>query len=126
MVVIPGLSESPVAVGKRIIRFNTTDTLLSVEAAGSTRWAQCPMCSQSSSRRHGQYLRHLRAQPCMGRSVKLSVQVRRFKCVNPQCSRATFVEHIDDFAEANQRRTIGLNGASCAMAQALVGSAAAG
>ncbi|MGO9330782.1 MAG: hypothetical protein ACLQJ0_22100 [Steroidobacteraceae bacterium] len=35
MVVIPGLSESLSAVGKQIIRFNTTATLLSVEAASS-------------------------------------------------------------------------------------------
>jgi transposase len=94
MVIIPGLSESLVAVGKRIIRFDTTDTRLSVEAASSVRWARCPTCSHRGSRRHGQYRRHLRAQPCMGRSVKLSVQVRRFKCINLQCARTTFVEQI--------------------------------
>jgi hypothetical protein len=42
MVVIPGLSESLAAVGKRIIHFDTTDTRLSVEAASSVRWARCP------------------------------------------------------------------------------------
>jgi transposase len=61
----------------------------------------------------------------MGRSVNLSVQVRRFKCINPQCSRTTFVEQIDNLAQAKQRRTVGLSGAWCAMAQALGGSAAA-
>jgi hypothetical protein len=47
----------------------------------------------------------------MGRSFNLSVQVRRFKCINPQCSRTTFVEQIDDLAQAKQRRTVGLSGA---------------
>jgi hypothetical protein len=61
----------------------------------------------------------------MGRSVNLSVQVRRFKCINPQCSRTTFVEEIGALAPAKQRRTVGLSGAWCAMAQALGGSAAA-
>ena len=61
----------------------------------------------------------------MGRSVKLSVQVRRFKCINLQCSRKTFVEQIEGFAKPKQRSTIGLSGAWCAMAQALGGSAAA-
>jgi transposase len=125
MVFVPGLSESLGAAGKRIIHFDTTDTLLSVEAASSARRARCPTCLHGSSRRHGQYWRQLRAQPCMGRSVNLSVQVRRFKCINPQCSRTTFVEQIDDLAQAKQRRTVGLSGAWCAMAQALGGSAAA-
>jgi hypothetical protein len=37
MVVIPGLSESLIAVGKRIIHVDSTDTLLSVQAASSVR-----------------------------------------------------------------------------------------
>jgi len=125
MVVIPGQSESLGAVGKRIIHFDITETLLSVEVASPVRWAQCPTCSHSSSRRHGQYRRHLRAQPSKGRTVNLSVQVRRFKCTNMQCSRTTFVEQIEGLAKAQQRRTIGLSSAWCAMAQALGGSAAA-
>ena len=124
MVVIPGLSESLVAVGKRINRFDTTDTLLSVTASTSVKRAVCPTCSRPSSRRHGQYLRRLRAQPCMVRSVILHIQVRRFKCINPQCSRTTFVEPIDALAPAKQRRTIGFSRASCTIAQALGGSAA--
>lgn len=76
MVVIPGLSESLSAVGKRIVRFDTTEALLSVEAASSARRARCPTCSHGSSRRHGQYRRRLSAQPCMGQSVSLSVEVR--------------------------------------------------
>ena len=125
MVVVPGLSESLCAVGKRIIRFDITETLLSVEATSSVRRANCPRCSRGSSRRHGQYWRQLRAQPCMGRSVILYVQVRRFKCLNPQCPQATFVEPIEDLAPAKHRRTVGFSGASCAIAQALGGSAAA-
>jgi transposase len=107
MVVIPGLSDSLSAVGKPIIRFDTTETRFFVEAASSVRWAQCPTCSHNSSRRHGQYRRQLRAQPCMGRSVNLSVQVRRFKCINLKCSRTTLVEQIEAVAQAKQRRTVG-------------------
>jgi hypothetical protein len=73
----------------------------------------------------GTQRRQLRAQPCVGRSVNLSVQVRRFKCINLKCSRTTFVEQIEAVAQAKQRRTVGLSGAWCAMAQALRGSAAA-
>jgi hypothetical protein len=58
MVVFPGLSESLSAVGKRISRFDSTDTQLSVQAANSVRSAVCPSCSRGSSRRHGHYRRH--------------------------------------------------------------------
>jgi transposase len=55
----------------------------------------------------------------------LHVQVRRFKCCNPQCPRMTFVEPIEALAPAKQRRTVGFSVASCTIAQALGGSAAA-
>ena len=106
MVVIPGLSESLCAAGKRIIHFDTTDRHLSVQAASSVQSAVCPSCSRGSSRRHGQYRRRLRAQPCLGCSVILHVQVRRFKCLNPQCPRMTFVESIDALAPAKERSTV--------------------
>jgi transposase len=125
MVVVPGLSESLGAVGKRIVRFDITDTLLSVDATSSAYRAKCPTCSRGSSRRHGQYWRQLRAQPCMDRSVLLHVQVRRFKYRNRKCLQTTFVEQIEDLAPARHRRTVGFSGASCAIAQALGGSAAA-
>ncbi len=125
MVVVPGLSELLGAVGKRISRFDTTDALLSVQVTSSVRRALCPTCSRGSSRRHGEYRRHLKARPCLGRSVMLHVQVRRFKCLNPQCPQKTFVERIEDLAPAKQRRTVGFHVASNAMAQALGGSAAA-
>ena len=78
---------------------------------------ECPRCSRGASRRHGQYWRQLRAQPCMGRSVILYVQVWRFKCLNPQCPQTTFVEPIEDLAPAKHRRTVGFSAASCAMAR---------
>jgi transposase len=43
----------------------------------------------------------------VGRSVNLSVQVRRFKCINLKCSRTTLVEQIEAVAQAKQRRTVG-------------------
>lgn len=110
MVVIPGLSESLSAVGKRIIRFDTADTLLSVEAASAARSTRCPKCSHRSSRRKGQCRRRLNAEPCLGSTLSLSVEVRRFKCVNRQCTQATFAEQINALASPKQRRTVGLNG----------------
>src|ERR1700685_1531737 len=45
MVVVPGLSESMDAIGKRIIRLDVIDSMLAVEAASSAQRARCPTCS---------------------------------------------------------------------------------
>lgn len=82
MVVIPGLTDSLGAVGKRITHFETSEGGLAVDIASTVRSAQCPKCSHRSSRQHGQYRRRLSAEPCIGRPVSLGVEVRRFKCVN--------------------------------------------
>ena len=124
MVVIPGLTDSLSAVGKRITHFKTTEGGLAVDIASTVRSAQRPKCSHRSSRRHGQYRRRLSAEPSMGRPVSLGVEMRRFKCVNRQCSQATFAEQIDALALPKQRRTVGLDGAWRSIAQALGGSAA--
>jgi len=124
MVVIPGLTDSLGAVGKRITHFETSEGGLAVDIASTVRSAQCPKCSHRSSRQHGQYRRRLSAEPCMGRPVSLGVEVRRFKCVNRQCSQATFAEQIDALALPKQRRTVGLDGAWRSIAQALGGAAA--
>ena len=124
MVVIPGLTDSLGAVGKRITHFETTEGGFAVDIASTVRSAQCPKCSHHSSRRHGQYRRRLSAEPSMGRPVSLGVEMRRFKCVNRQCSQATFAEQIDALALPKQRRTVGLDGAWRSIAQALGGSAA--
>ena len=60
----------------------------------------------------------------MGRPVSLGVEMRRFKCVNRQCSQATFAEQINALALPKQRRTVGLDGAWRSIAQALGGAAA--
>jgi len=124
MVVIPGLTDSLRAVGKRITHFDTTDGGLAVDVASTVRSAQCPKCSHRSSRRHGQYWRRLSAEPSMGRRVSLAVEVRRFKCVNRRCSKVTFSEPINALALPKQRRTVGLDGAWRSIAQALGGAAA--
>ena len=60
----------------------------------------------------------------MGRPVSLGVEMRRFKCVNRQCSQVTFAEQISALALPKQRRTVGLDGAWRSISQALGGSAA--
>ncbi|MDM0116824.1 ISL3 family transposase [Variovorax sp. J22R133] len=92
---------------------------------GSVRGAACPSCSRRSSRVHGRSRRRLDDRPSFGQRVTLSIEVRRFKCLNPHCTQRTFCEPLDSLAAPNQRRTQRLNESLRSLGYALGGAAAA-
>jgi transposase len=66
-----------------------------------------------------------RSRSCFGQPVTISVEVRRFKCVDPNCSQRTFSERLDALAAPGQRRTRRLSEALRSLGYALGGAAAA-
>ncbi|MDM0117538.1 ISL3 family transposase [Variovorax sp. J22R133] len=125
MTVIPGLSQPLRTVGKRVGEWNESDVRLRVDVCGSVRGASCPSCSRRSSRVHGRYRRRLDDRPCFGQRVTLSIEVRRFKCLNPNCTQRTCSEPLDSLAASKQRRTQRLNASLRSLGYALGGAAAA-
>ena len=85
----------------------------------------CPVCSQPSTRVHSRYMRTLADLPCQGRLVRLQIAVRRFRCGEPTCRRATFAEQWPGLAAAYARRTRRQAEALCEVAFALGGRAGA-
>ncbi len=75
--------------------------------------ASCPDCGVTSERLHSRYLRRLSDLPWQGRPVTLQVQARRFRCLNPACSRQTFAERLSGTAPAAARRTERLGDLQC-------------
>lgn len=57
-----------------------TDTSVRVEARTTVRRAACPGCGCWSGRIHGSYLRFPRDLPAVGKSVVVSLRVRRLCC----------------------------------------------
>jgi hypothetical protein len=125
MIAIPGLTKPLAAVGKRITAWHEVDDRLFVQATSSTRWAKCPKCSRRSDQMHGRYHRQLGDQPCFGHPVTISIEIRRFKCANANCTQRTFSERVDALAPAGHRRTRRLNEALHSLGYALGGAAAA-
>ncbi len=125
MIVIPDLSPPLKAVGKRVSWWRQADDRLWVQASSSVRWAVCPRCSRRSSRVHGRYRPQFDDRSCFGQPVTISVEVRRFKCVDPNCSQRTFSERLDALAAPGQRRTRRLSEALRSLGYALGGAAAA-
>ena len=93
------------AVGKHVTGWQTDDGHVLVTALSKTRAAACPGCACWSNRIHDRSVRHLAERPCLNLAVTIELQVHRFKCSNPGCSRRTFVERLDPLARSYQRRT---------------------
>lgn len=65
----------------------------------------CPLCGEPSTHVHSHYTRTLADLPCCGSRVQLSLQVRRFFCVNSCCKRKIFAERVSEIAKAGAHRT---------------------
>jgi transposase len=83
--------------------------------------AACSCCGQRSSRVHARYRRQLADLPSGGRQVRITVTVRRFKCLCPHCDQSTFSEQIPGLTTPFARRTPALTGALVEIALALAG-----
>jgi transposase len=61
-----------------------------------------------SGRVHGRYIRHVADLPLMGRIVSLSLQIRRFRCLQSDCPRRIFAERLSAAVPDRKRRTVRL------------------
>ena len=89
-----------VAIDAEMISFSVESTRPSV---------CCPLCGQETARLHSHYLRTLADLPCGGRSVRLSLRVRRFRCKAAGCPRKIFAERLPSVVEPYARKTTRLH-----------------
>jgi len=94
--------------GFEVVRVDSYDDLLVIQAHSTALEAICPNCHQSSHRVHSHYTREPRDLPSSGRKVRLVLSVRRFHCPNVHCKRKTFAERIPQVAPVHGQRTIRL------------------
>src|SRR5215472_3513813 len=102
-----------------------TDEDVTLMLVSSQSAACCPLCTEPSTRVQSHYRRTLQDLPWGSLRVQLQLQVRRFFCQNPACSRKIFTEPLTGLAQRSARRTIRLREALLAMAWALGGQAGA-
>ncbi len=85
--------------------------------------AICPFCQHASRRIHSYYLRSPQDLPVSGQTVRLNLQVRRYRCQNRQCPRRTFAERLPEVLPVHARRTTRLGAILDVVAVALSGQA---
>lgn len=82
--------------------------LLCVDLAVTASTASCSACKCSATRIHSHYQRTLADLPLAKVPVRLHLQVRRFYCDNPACSKHTFSETVPGLVAPFARRTLRL------------------
>ena len=85
----------------------------------------CPSCGVVATREHSRYTRRPGDLPCVGRQVRLHLNVRRFFCDNPACQQRTFVERLPGVVRSFARRTTRLADTQRQIGLALGGEAGA-
>ena len=92
----PGLKLQDVAIDAKTVSLSVASTCPSVA---------CPVCGRESARLHSHYRRTLADLPWGGRSVRLSVRVRRLRCSESGCPRRIFAERLASVVEPYARKT---------------------
>jgi len=82
-----------------------TDTHVCLTLSMVAPMALCPQCQVASRRVHSRYQRRLLDVPLGRHTVQLHVQVRKFRCDNPDCPQAIFTERLLPWLAPSARRT---------------------
>ena len=111
--------------GLRVGQVEDTGDAVVIRACCRAAQAQCPACGAVSSRVHGGYARVVADGAAGGRPVLIALSVRRFRCPEPSCPKATFAEQAGGLSERYRRRSVPLLGMLAGFGLELAGRAAA-
>lgn len=93
-------------VGYKIQGITETEQgTIEIKIASKASSYKCPHCGKRSHTEHSKYERVLLTQPVSGKSVKLIISSRRFRCNNKKCPHPTFAEQFASLAAPYARRT---------------------
>lgn len=81
------------------------ETGVIVYASAQQASAFCPHCQHPSHSIHSYYSRSPQDLPISGRTVRLVLRVRRFRCQNLACSQQTFAERCPEVVAQHAQRT---------------------
>src|SRR5579864_2431943 len=93
---LPGFAVTQVTDG---------ETSMVVYATAQQVTASCPRCQHSSQSIHSYYSRSPQDLPISGKTVRLVLRVRRFRCQNPGCPQRTFAERHPEVLASYAQRT---------------------
>jgi transposase len=93
---LPGFAITQVTDGETAVVFY---------ASAQQATASCPRCQHPSHSIHSYYSRSPQDLPISGKTVRLVLCVRRFRCQNQGCQQRTFVERCPEIVAPHAQRT---------------------
>jgi transposase len=111
--------------GLRVDQVVDTGDAVVIRARCRAAQARCPACGAVSSRVHGGYGRVVADGAAGGRPVLIALSVRRFRCPEPSCMKATFAEQAEGLSVRYRRRSVPLLGMLAGFGLELAGRAGA-
>jgi transposase len=93
---LPGFAVTQVTDG---------ETSMVVYATAQQLTASCPRCQHSSQSIHSYYSRSPQDLPISGKTVRLVLRVRRFRCQNWACQQRTFAQRCPEVVNPHAQRT---------------------
>src|SRR5712691_2062473 len=98
--------------GFAVTRVVDSETRVVVYASAQQATASCPRCQHPSQSIHSYYSRSPQDLPISGKTVRLVLRVRRFRCQNPACPQRTFAERrpqvVIPYAQHTKRLTVSI------------------
>lgn len=88
-----------------ITELTADENTMVVYASAQQATASCPRCHHVSSSIHSYYSRSPQDLPISGKTVRLVLRVRRFRCQNPACQQRTFAERRPQVVAPHAQRT---------------------
>ncbi len=89
----------------RLDAITIRENVIMLTVIATAEQVHCPQCAQPTAALHSHYQRRVADLPVTGVRVQLNLQVRKFFCRNPQCSRKIFAERLTPFIQVYARRT---------------------
>src|SRR5947199_4110747 len=91
--------------GMQVISYDRNDRLVTLHIVSTAPSSVCPVCKCEALRIHSQYTRKVTDLACAGYQMRFILHVRKFFCMNSECSRKIFAERLSPFLEPWARMT---------------------
>jgi transposase len=95
----------PLPDNLEITSISETESELLVRVTSNRVSSLCPVCSTPSFSIHSYYRRKPLELPCVGRTVRLLLSVKKFFCRVASCPQKIFTERLPDLIEPSSRLT---------------------
>ena len=82
--------------GLQLVNVTVLASAVWVEGCSQRLSSPCPRCSHVSERVHSSYTRTLADVPCAGRALRITLQVRTFRCLDCDCPQHVCTERLPD------------------------------